>query len=489
MGTSESKPAGEESNPDAESSKPDAFADTDTDTSGSTTENPFFIADGRSSPDPFTTRHAPREPASPESPVAALEIDRTPVRPAARSSQVTADMSSAKRMSLDARLKAVATARRAMNMTEACRRKRLIKGFPELDPTPTKPETLASFTASRLHFPGAHLHFPGGCIPGGPRSRSTPPNTPGPGGWQHGDDALPSCAFRAGVTEEERAELRIIARRFPSELDGVPHTSRAYEGYLELGWARCWVELQPAYDRSSTPDEVRAAEHERLLRGLSEAQAWRRQAGAEAFLENGLPPDLMDGVQIESWEYGKTTAGLPIFVDRAVTWLSAIRAARQQGLSPQQWGEQRVYWHERCLDVVAQRHAAGEGNGQYIHIVDFEGVDVGLTELLKSWPYIKEAAITVALHYGGCCARMYAARPLRVVNLIWKLLRPFLADVTSAKVAVVSPCSAAPRIEHYNYSPLTAMTPESLPTFLGGSLEEPRGPLHFCPAPLSMSTI
>ena len=108
-----------------------------------------------------------------------------------------------------------------------------------------------------------------------------------------------------------------------------------------------------------------------------------------------------------------------------MTWLSAIRAARQQGLSPQQWGAQRVYWHERCLEITAQRHAAGEGNGQYIHIIDFEGVDVGLTELLKSWPYIKEAAITVALHYGGCCARMYAARPplrpLRLVNRIWTL--------------------------------------------------------------------
>ena len=95
----------------------------------------------------------------------------------------------------------------------------------------------------------------------------------------------------------------------------------------------------------------------------------------------------------------------------------------------------------------------------------------------------------MALNYGGCCARMYAARPFRVINLLWKLVRPFLADVTSAKVAVVSPCSAAPRIEHYNYSRLTAMTPESLPTFLGGALEEPRGPIHFCPAPLSMSTI
>ena len=317
MGSPGSKPDREEPSPGAEASKPDAFADTDTDTSGSSTDPyPFAIADGRASPE-VLTRQAPREPATPASSV------RLPA--AMLSSQGAPEASTAKRMSIDAKLKAIATARRAMHITEACRRKRLIKGFPDLDPTPTKPETLASFTASRRHFPGAHhLHFPGGCIPGSPRHRTSPPSSPltGPGGWKQGDEALPACAFRAGVTEEERAELRTIVKRFPPKPDGAPHSSRAYEGYLELGWARCWTELQPMYDRSSTPDEVRAADHERLLRGLGEAQAWRRQAGAEALLRDGLPAELMDGVQIESWEYGKTRAGLPIFVDRAVTWLS-----------------------------------------------------------------------------------------------------------------------------------------------------------------------
>ena len=453
MGNPESKPAGEPEEPSKLSEVEQAFADTDTDTSGCSTD-PFAIADGRSSPDPFTGP-APREfPAgSPASPVRL---------PAGRSNPGSPDRPSlgAKRLSIDARLKAVATARRAMSMTEACRRKRLVKGFPDLDPNPTRPESLASFTGTRLHFPG-------GCLPVVSRSRGSPPNTPGPGGWKHGDDALPSCAYRAGVTEEERRELRIIVRRFPSELG---NSTRAHDGYLELGWARCWTELQPAYDRSSTPDEVRwlglglglglaspspipnpysspnayfspnpnhnpnhnpnpnqlrAAEHERLLRGLGEAQAWRRQyngSGAEAYLEDGLPPDLMDGAQCESWEYGKTSAGLPIFVDRAVTWLSAIRAARQQGLSPQQWGAQRVYWHERCLEITAQRHAAGEGNGQYIHIVDFEGVDVGLTNpspnptltltiaLTLPLPQTltlggrrpQRAAQELAVHQGGC---------------------------------------------------------------------------------------
>ena len=257
-------------------------------------------------------------------------------------------------------------------MTEACRRKRLFKAWPNLDPNPTKPEEgpLAVLTATRLHFPG-------GCLPAGSRSgppsgffsRASQPNrTPGPeaepppAGWQHGDDALPSCAYRAGVTESERKELRIVVSRFASEL--APHSTRAHDvctAYLELGCARILT-----YDRASASDELRAAEYERLMRMFGDSLAWRRQAGAEALLENGLPPALMDGAQCESWEYGKTRAGLPVFVDRAVTWLSAIRTARQQGLSPQQWGAQRVYWHERCLEVTAQHHAAGEGNGQYV---------------------------------------------------------------------------------------------------------------------------
>ena len=52
--------------------------------------------------------------------------------------------------------------------------------------------------------------------------------------------------------------------------------------------------------------------------------------------------------------------------------------------------------------------------------------------------------------------------------------------VCVAKVAIVSPRSGAPCIEHYEFSTLTAMVPESLPCFLGGTLQQPLGPMHFC---------
>ena len=190
-----------------------------------------------------------------------------------------------------------------------------------------------------------------------------------------------------------------------------------------------------------------------------------------------------------------------VFVDRAVSWQDAISAARRQGITPEQYGAQRIYWHERCLEVTRRRHAAGAGNGQYIHVIDFGGIDAGISEIPGYWPYLREAAVAVALNYGGVCARIYVARPPRAFLWGWRLLRPFLTEATDAKVlleylllayyllamhsrwlcillthyslltlstryalkvAIVSPRSGAPHIAHYDFSPLTAMTPESI---------------------------
>lgn len=128
-----------------------------------------------------------------------------------------------------------------------------------------------------------------------------------------------------------------------------------------------------------------------------------------------------------------------------MSWLGAISAARKQGLSPEQYGAQRIYWHERCLDVTRRRHAAGAGNGQYIHVIDFGGIDVGMSEIPGYWPYLREAAVAVALKYGGVCARIYVARPPRAFSWGWRLLRPFLTEATNAKVLLAT----------YYYSPLT----------------------------------
>lgn len=357
MGSPESKPAAEEPatpTPSSPSTDPDSFASFGT--TATFEAGTFGEAGGiRALVEPATIASPPRTTP---------RFHRSPR--AWRSRRQRSDQGevlSPERPSIDARLKAVAAAqaavRRAVLMTDACRRGRLFKAWPSLEPTPDKKECLAGLTHGLLHLPG-------GCFPAASRSHVKTNTAGGPAAPPAGavvaapePVVLPSCAYRAGVTESEREEFRNVARRYPSGL--APHTTRPHDGYLELGCARIL-----AHDRASASDEVRAAEHERQLRGFGEALAWRRQAGADAVLENGLPSVLMDGAQSESWEYGQTRAGLPIFVDRAETWLSAIRAARQQGLSPQQYGAQRVYWHERCLEVTAQHHAAGVGNGQYV---------------------------------------------------------------------------------------------------------------------------
>ena len=95
-------------------------------------------------------------------------------------------------------------------------------------------------------------------------------------------------------------------------------------------------------------------------------------------------------------------------------------------------------------------------------------------------PHLTQACVTVALNYGGCCARIYVARPPRVFSWGWRLLRPFLTEATNAKVAIVSPRPSAPKPADYAFSTLTEMGPESLPDYLGGMLTSAHGPMHYC---------
>ena len=67
-------------------------------------------------------------------------------------------------------------------------------------------------------------------------------------------------------------------------------------------------------------------------------------------------------------------------------------------------------------------------------MIDFGGIDAGISEIPGYWPYLREAAVAVALNYGGVCARIYVARPPRAFLWGWRLLRPFLTEATDAKV-------------------------------------------------------
>lgn len=215
---------------------------------------------------------------------------------------------------------------------------------------------------------------------------------------------LPRCTTRRGVTDAERAEMLHILRD--------PATARGlalHDGLLALGTAR-EVLLKPT-----------SAERQRLLRKFERMLSWRRRSGADSVLSDGVPAGLIAaGGQSESWEWGRTRGGLPVFIDQAKSWRAAIAACRRHGVPPSEYGKARMYWHERCLERVRREphtnqtrrrlrhmpcdcgsralvrvrapfatcvqacdcHADGtSANGQFIHVIDMDGLDVSWAEL------------------------------------------------------------------------------------------------------------
>ena len=104
------------------------------------------------------------------------------------------------------------------------------------------------------------------------------------------------CAFRPGVTEEERAELMLFAQAHATGL--APHG-----GLLALGAAREILAIAPS---------ARERERARLLRHYGKTLEWRKLTAADEVLWCGVPPALLAGAQSESWEYGQTSGGLPV---------------------------------------------------------------------------------------------------------------------------------------------------------------------------------
>jgi len=105
------------------------------------------------------------------------------------------------------------------------------------------------------------------------------------------------CAFRPGVTEVEREELMLFGQAHAAGL--APHG-----GLLALGAAREILAIAPL---------ARERERARLLRRYGETLEWRKRTAADEVLRRGVPPELLAGAQSESWEYGQTRAGLPVF--------------------------------------------------------------------------------------------------------------------------------------------------------------------------------
>ena len=104
------------------------------------------------------------------------------------------------------------------------------------------------------------------------------------------------CAFRPGVTEEEREELMLFAQAHAAGL--APHG-----GLLALGAAREILAIAPS---------ARERERARLLLHYGKTLEWRKLTAADEVLWRGVPPALLAGAQSESWEYGQTSGGLPV---------------------------------------------------------------------------------------------------------------------------------------------------------------------------------
>jgi hypothetical protein len=288
-----------------------------------------------------------------------------------------------------------------------------------------------------------------------------------------GSTELPPCATRGSVSDEERAAMRrLLSMGDLAQLDGA----RAFDGLLLLGAAR-EVLLTPAHK-----DKEREKEFRRLAVVFAESITWRAAARCAQIKALGLDVRLVEGqCQCLAHHYGATHGGLPVVVDLASEWRRSIAAARRLGVSAEEYATTRIFWHESCVGMAARKHAAGEGNGQFIHVIDFgEATMIGISEFLAAWPYVKASILKVSLNYGGTARRIYVARPPRLFSFGWRMLKPLILEKTRYKI-VVLPVRTTQRLDDYfayGHEQLTAIPADSLPPPLGGTAEQPIEPMH-----------
>ena len=277
------------------------------------------------------------------------------------------------------------------------------------------------------------------------------------------------CIGRGGVSREEAVYVERMGSDPALSSGAVP-----FDGLLTLGVAR-EILLTPAHE-----ERKRKSEEIRLQELFKDAIRWREETGARRIRERGLPAHLVEGrAQSEAQLYGSTVGGLPVVVDLGSEWRRAITAARQLGLPPEDFALTRVFWHERCLETACRAHAAGRGNGQFIHVIDFGGMrDLGVSECRAGFSYIKRSIVDISLNYAGTCKRIYVARPSKIFYAFWTLAKPWLPDKTKRKI-VVLPSRARQRLEDYGDDPLVAMTLSSVPAQLGGAEDvHPTEPMY-----------
>jgi hypothetical protein len=281
--------------------------------------------------------------------------------------------------------------------------------------------------------------------------------------WEAG--TLPACADRNGVSDEERAMMVEMSHDPAFSRGFLPH-----DGLLVLGTAR-----EAIREMAKDPQHA-SAQRKRIFDDFLKALDWRDQIDADGIWRNGLS-ERDELVQPMSYRYGTTRDGAPLAIENACNWIPAIKNAFKCGMSPEEFGRQRVYWYEHNMDLINKLHAQGMGNGQFLSIIDFGtlSADLTLAETRRAWPYLKSANFVVSANYGGTGRRIYLARLPRTVVWGWKLVKKFLPKETQEKVAVVSPRPTPAKVEHYQYpnGPYggTMFDADALPACLGGTLE------------------
>lgn len=269
---------------------------------------------------------------------------------------------------------------------------------------------------------------------------------------------LPACGSQTWVTPGERDALRMLAAdpRFASlrEMHG---------GLILLGYAR---ELAKS-----------AKSRELVEQMILSVVQWRAHVGADQILATRLPSHLAS-VQVESHVYGRTRGGLPVVVEAASSWHKAICAARALGIAPAEFAQGRVLWSERCLHRVFSDLESG--SGQFVLVMDFGGTgDLGWSDVMPLWGFVKEAIAGVSMRYANCCKRTYVVRPPRAISLLWRLLGTVLPPETKAKICVLNASGASLALEDFPADvDLIVMAPDSLPEYLGGSCTVAEAALH-----------
>ena len=255
---------------------------------------------------------------------------------------------------------------------------------------------------------------------------------------------LPTC----GVTEAEGATLL-------REVDALglagPHS-----GLLLLGTVR---------EMLSTPGR-----DEEMRDHFLEVLRWRAQHGADTIVQTNVP-EKQAMLHVPSYCFGATRAGLPVLVEKATDWQRALAAAAEEGIAAEVFGRCRLRCSERYLQFVRAAHARGQGNGQYVMIIDCAGFSMGFYEGRAAMSYAK-VAVSVAMTYAGICRTVYVANGSRMVSMLWKLLQPLLPETTKRKFVVLP--AVAPSVTSFGAAgSLTEMVGASLPQFLGGTVDEP----------------